>query len=480
VEEMEPEYQEIQQNTLTVLATKLSIVVNKFESVIRKAESGQTIKQHSNVNEWKYAVMKKSIDSAIIEVKDWQEIFDPTWYLIMRIAAPQLDKEQYRKRRTDPGVGVLASAQSLRTAISANGSTNSKVFLPEEDFNIVDGSFIEFSHAQTGSRTDSTGKTSVYILEEVICPAGFNSAEFTKNVRDLARKLQHSDPKEFGLMNCKGVVREQHTANISPKHIFVFRMPEATETPQSLRKLLTSGPETLQSLSNRFTLAKNLAKSVGYMHTFGFVHKNIRPETVLVFGTPESVVEYTSLVGFESFRTADGRTLKSGDSVWERNLYRHPDRQGENPKEIYIMQHDIYSLGVCLLEIGLWKSLIDYDETRTRPGPSEAFKSEQTTIRASSTILPDVDQMSLDDSDPPMVNLRDTIVSKEHLVFLAQESLPLSMGTRYAELVKTCLTCLDPDNIGFGDEREFYDEDGILVGVRYIEKVRVFSMMIPS
>jgi hypothetical protein len=45
------------------------------------------------------------------------------------------------------------------------------------------------------------------------------------------------------------------------------------------------------------------------------------------------------------------------------------------------------------------------------------------------------------------------------------------MGTKYADIVETCLTCLDPDNTDFGDEREFQDADGILVGVRYIEKL---------
>jgi hypothetical protein len=45
------------------------------------------------------------------------------------------------------------------------------------------------------------------------------------------------------------------------------------------------------------------------------------------------------------------------------------------------------------------------------------------------------------------------------------------MGTKYAQVVETCLNCLDPDNTDFGDEREFQDADGILVGVRYVEKV---------
>jgi hypothetical protein len=54
---------------------------------------------------------------------------------------------------------------------------------------------------------------------------------------------------------------------------------------------------------------------------------------------------------------------------------------------------------------------------------------------------------------------------------MTRELLLRRMGTRYAEIVETCLTCLDDDNIDFGNEREFVDADSILVGVRYIEKV---------
>jgi hypothetical protein len=38
--------------------------------------------------------------------------------------------------------------------------------------------------------------------------------------------------------------------------------------------------------------------------------------------------------------------------------YRHPQRWGEKVKWPFTMLHDIYSLGVVLLEIGLWQSLI--------------------------------------------------------------------------------------------------------------------------
>lgn len=62
---------------------------------------------------------------------------------------------------------------------------------------------------------------------------------------------------------------------------------------------------------------------------------------------------------------------------------------------------------------------------------------------------------------------------KRELVALAEAQLPKRMGRVYTGVVLSCLTCLDPNNQGFGDEDSFTDEDGILVGVRYIEKVNL-------
>ena len=60
---------------------------------------------------------------------------------------------------------------------------------------------------------------------------------------------------------------------------------------------------------------------------------------------------------------------------------------------------------------------------------------------------------------------------KDCLVDLAQQRLPCRMGDKYTEIMVTCLTCLDESNPDFGDSREFEDSDGVLVGVRFIEKV---------
>lgn len=112
------------------------------------------------------------------------------------------------------------------------------------------------------------------------------------------------------------------------------------------------------------------------------------------------------------------------------------------------MQHDVYSLGVCLLEIGLWTSFITYDMGSTPKLDTKVLKIDEAQGSLSGQAL------------------------KNGLLKLARAELPSSMGSVYAEIVANCLTCLDEENDDFGDRSELEDEDGILIGLRYIEKVR--------
>jgi serine/threonine protein kinase len=191
------------------------------------------------------------------------------------------------------------------------------------------------------------------------------------------------------------------------------------------------------------------------VHVYGFVHKGIRPETVLIFQDNISKLAASFLLGFEKFRPAQpGRTLKASDSVWERNLYRHPWRQGLRLEDEYVMQHDIYSLGVCLLEIGVWRTPVVYNETDTdnEDGPKPF------------SLIPLLNNSQENE-------FRKAIMLKDSLVAIAQRELPSRMGDKYTEIVISCLTCLDDSNPDFSDESEFKDEDDVIIGVRYIEKI---------
>ena len=188
-----------------------------------------------------------------------------------------------------------------------------------------------------------------------------------------------------------------------------------------------------------------------FVHSCDFVHKNIRPETIIVFKSNGAILGSPFLVGFEKFRLAEGQTYKAGNTFCEENLYRHPGRQGQRPEEDYEMRHDIYSLGVCLLEIGLWTSFVKWISGADRPvyGAYIEFAEHLPTKDAR----------------------KRAFQIKKELEVLATSRLPSVMGTIYTSVVVSCLTCLDKDNKEFGNDDEFEDEDGIAVGVRYIEKV---------
>ncbi|OQE31595.1 hypothetical protein PENSTE_c001G05554 [Penicillium steckii] len=219
----------------------------------------------------------------------------------------------------------------------------------------------------------------------------------------------------------------------------MFTAPENISEDTSLRGRLISNQRN-HSLSDQFRIAQELARSVFYIHAHGFVHKTIRPETILLLSNRSAEFGSAFLVGFDSFGKADGNTVQSGDSLWEANLYRHPKRLGLAPQDRYIMQHDIYSLGVCLLEIGLWNTFVTYEGDSNIAVPSSTLNVETDRV--------------------------EPVSLKDHLVSPANEVLPRHMGNKYARIVKTCLTCLDKDNTDFGDESEYQDNSEILVAVR--------------
>ena len=47
-----------------------------------------------------------------------------------------------------------------------------------------------------------------------------------------------------------------------------------------------------------------------------------------------------------------------GEDEWQKRIYQHPERQGRYVGEAYHLRHDIYSLGVYILEILLWTPFV--------------------------------------------------------------------------------------------------------------------------
>jgi hypothetical protein len=116
------------------------------------------------------------------------------------------------------------------------------------------------------------------------------------------------------------------------------------------------------TLGHRYFLAYALAITLFSIYSSGWVHRNIWSRGILVFPEQDQeadIVPY--LVGWGAARPQDtqhqtARGKHHEDSNLELNIYRHPDRYC-NAFFPCQAKHDIYALGVVLLEIGLWQTI---------------------------------------------------------------------------------------------------------------------------
>ncbi|KAL2829190.1 hypothetical protein BDW59DRAFT_159182 [Aspergillus cavernicola] len=434
-------YRGLQEQVLAVLARKLEAAILQLSKADKRYNHTGDIFR-GFLSRSKYVILvKKSLDQAIQELKDWQGIFDPTWYVTTtNLDGPIIDGEL---ARGNTQFTTFSTTIRIRAMLQDNSDNQTEIFLSRNRLATSRYSDIQFSTSQL---VDIDPTLPPCILDSAECAPDADIHTLTKDVRSLASRLRTVNPLEFHLFNCFGVVkaRDHITHKVTSFH-FVFRIPKGLQGPRSLREHLLY-PDAWSSITDKLRIAKQLAISISSVHTLKFVHKNVRPETILILRDSNSIMSSLFLVGFKTFRMADGRTLRKGDAAWETNLYRHPDRQWLQPEADYTMQHDMYSLGVCLLEIGLGESFVVYDSDRNL-----------STTRSSAHLS------DLDGSRP----------FKDHLLVLARQRLPKMMGNIYTRVVVNCLTCTDEDNEDFGDESQFYDEDGVLIGVAYIEKVRL-------
>lgn len=399
----------------------------------------------------KWIYMRKEVKQAVSDLEEWQAKFDPSWYLITRIVSATVD-EQLQAVPESPSSRRLAQMRQAVKKLSTPESIQSAE-------TIFRDSTIVHANLRRVPRTNSFVSSYVdtdrpVLLDRTRYPPDTPTDRVKPYVRDLARLLRHVDPTTFGLLKCDGVIElPDETGSTTSQFQFILDIPQGlSSTPTTLRHLLLEQPQ--YPLNQRIQLARQLARSVMFVHTAGFVHKNIRPETILIFSEADKNTKNTPihsfLTGFERIRPAEAPTEKYGDLLWAANLYRHPQRQGAWPDEMFKMQHDVYSLGMCLLEIGLWCSFVHDDGDRLVPWA-------ELNIQA-----------PLADKDPK----RGASAIKRKMVSLARDRLPGLVGERYTNLTTACLTCLDKgDENTFGTEKELQDRDGILVGVRYIEKV---------
>lgn len=397
-------------------------------------------------------LLKKSLEQATQELSECNILLQPLLFLLSRMSGSHIDQ----KIDIDTNKAISA-VHNLRQALRPAASQAPAPFLVFDDDFRYDRRVVQ--HTTISMKRLPAEKCEV-IIDTIPClgPAAGNIA---RDVRDLARVLGEVEPMTFGIPSCRGLVKIKGANGKLSKLEMVFDVPNELENPRSLRTLLISLDlgHGKHPINARIQLAKRLARTVFFVHSANFVHKNFRPETIILFDHRDRFddhrlsreIGFPFLVGFQKIRLANGHTGYFGDSAWEQNIYRHPSRQGEFPEQAYSMQHDIYSLGVCLLEIALWKSFVLWDaygaKVQKSPESEQIFRGTKTPFEV-----------------------------KERLVEMARQKIPTRLGNRYAEVTIACLKCLDDG----GEDGEPLVDGGTSVEVSYIEKVNHRSNATPQ
>ena len=123
-------------------------------------------------------------------------------------------------------------------------------------------------------------------------------------------------------------------------------------------------PEPL--LSERFRLALTIATAVHELHSSGWLHKEIDSFNIVFLysnDSPSISIHEPYLTGFGYARPDTEEVVSLPVSSTGKDIYKHPDLKVRNVESEgqrvprFSRRYDIYSLGLVLLEIGLWDSV---------------------------------------------------------------------------------------------------------------------------
>lgn len=270
----------------------------------------------------KFALKMEALYDVLDEIEKWQARYDPGWILIMQMSIGSIDTELHREdEKAEPDqIPIIMAAKGLRDAVRANQDAKARdqnpIWIKAQQFDLnpqnVPGSTVQISNLPDDK--------DMVVIDNFVTNPKADLVSTTKAVRNLARLLAEVDPSTFGLLRCRGVIKVPKPGSMEPlfDFQFIFDVPHQLSNPQSLRAVLLS--EKPYPLDERLELAKKLTSSILFVHTVQFVHKNIRPETIIIFENDLSEIGAPFLAGFEQFRLEDGFTFLSGDDLWQHNL----------------------------------------------------------------------------------------------------------------------------------------------------------------
>ena len=176
-----------------------------------------------------------------------------------------------------------------------------------------------------------------------------------QRVQTLADILQTPGTPDFHTLRCRRWFHQPDDTRFG----LVFEYPERCNKFMSLRDLLNSpASRSRPTLAQRYSIVGTVGEALLKWHiSANWVHGGIASHNIYFFKPTDSPnYDYSKpyLCGFEFSRPSDGISFSPYVENFEQNVYRHPSRQGP-PTEYQKKRHDLYSYGILLLEVGMWK-----------------------------------------------------------------------------------------------------------------------------
>ena len=194
---------------------------------------------------------------------------------------------------------------------------------------------------------------------------------------EIFTALEKLSPKESraycGILRLRGWTKALERAC----YAFIYEMPDLSNDqtsllqPRSLLSFLRNAADTdganMPSLENRFRLALNIASKVLQLHEMGVTHRDITSNNIVFFLDKASadlrnkpwkgaVLRSPYLTGFHQI-SSKVPNRRNPDLFCD--MHYHPDI-GDGQPYAYSTNHDYYSLGLILLEIGLWMPIAKF------------------------------------------------------------------------------------------------------------------------
>jgi hypothetical protein len=363
----------IKQNQFEALIVKLIAFNDRIESLLDRSSLEKLQFMHQQTH-----MVMLQLTEQVVELRTLSQAI-----LIKGSKASKLPEERLSRSSTlvadsESEQGIFAGLAAFKAQQNAPDYQSGNLLLPYNKFRwSTDG-----DPALNSRRFGSFRDRAVFVewRESIEDPRPRSQLDTVveERVRKLAALLKSpKKPPEFRAPSCIGYVWDE--SYDLPRYGLVYDLDATFSAlnmkndksqpldrlvmgPKSLRVLLET--LTFPSLNRRIMLAQSLASALMYLHSVNWLHKGFRSESIL-FAVPTKLpdgktanLDAPVVSGFDFSRPdlPEEVTLQNPNKI-EYDLYRHPDLQILDSKTRAQKSHDIFSLGIVLLEIAHWKPI---------------------------------------------------------------------------------------------------------------------------